>query len=345
MKLKRKQNKAEKNYRTNVPEIIPKGTLLHLEIDQLKPSPNNPRGLFDEEPLKDLKESIRVHSVLVPLIVYKLPAQEIYSIIDGERRYRCCKELKEENVNIKIPVNIVETPDSMSSVIYMFNIHSFRESWELMPTALSLKKIIEDLEIKDDKELNQITGLSIPQIKRCKTILNFPEKYQKLSLEPDVKKRIPSNFWIELYPVLEIAKKQIPDIYNELGRDGITDKMVEKYKAKNIKSVIHFRRILEAFEVNEENTELVADRLGEYILTPELETRVAFDSLTGDTRRTRRVIAACDKFIDDITKSKIVHTIDDKADLIIKLQEVLKFASNLIETLKGEDAPEQESEL
>lgn len=180
--------------KSQAPQMVPKGHLLHLSVDDIKPSTNNPRRLFDPGPLKELKDSIRTHGVLVPITVYKLPGQNMYGIVDGERRYRCCVDLRAEGIEVDIPANIVDPPDKMASLIYMFNIHSFREQWELMPTALSLKIVIEDLGTQDSEQLHEITGLSIPQIERCKTILSFPEKYQQLSLDPDSKKRIPSNF-------------------------------------------------------------------------------------------------------------------------------------------------------
>src|SRR5687767_12755065 len=110
-----------------VQPIMPKGILLHLRPDQIRPSPSNPRRLFDPRPLQALKESIRAHGVLVPLTVYRLPGQERYGIVDGERRFRCCLELRSEGIEITIPANVVEAPDRMASLIYMFNIHSFRE--------------------------------------------------------------------------------------------------------------------------------------------------------------------------------------------------------------------------
>lgn len=325
--------------------IIPKGFLIHLSTDQIKTSINNPRRLFDRGPLDNLKDSIRVHGVLVPIIVFKLPGQDKYGIVDGERRYRCCIELRNEGIEIQIPANVVETPDRIASIVYMFNIHAFREQWELMPIALSLKQIMDDIKVTDSKELNELIGLSIPQIERCKKILSYPERFQLLSLDTDPAQRIPSNFWVELYPVLEISKEVISDIYKELGRDGITDRMVEKYRSKYIKSVIHFRRIMEAFEVSEIDTKQdVADRLREYILTIELETRNAFDVFIKDLQRVQRAVTACDNYIKDIERAKISYSIEGKDELILKLSDVINFSQNLIEKLRGSDPPKEVDE-
>ena len=88
-------------------QITPEGSLVHLTIEQLQPSPHNPRRLFDPEPLAALRESIRQHGVLVPLTVYKLPGQDKYAIVDGERRYRCCADLAKDDIEVRIPANVV----------------------------------------------------------------------------------------------------------------------------------------------------------------------------------------------------------------------------------------------
>ena len=227
------------------------GRLENLRIDQLRTSQNNPRRLFDAEPLSALKESIQNHGVLVPLTVYKLLGQDRYGIIDGERRFRCCKEIAEDDPDYLVPVNIVTAPDPMARLIYMFNIHQFREQWELMPTARALQDVIENLGTDDPATLREVTGLSAMQVERCRLILSYPEKYQALSMEGDPSKRIPSNFWVELHPVLRLIEETLPDLMEASGRENVIESMIEKYKTKKIRSVIHFRRILEANEVQE----------------------------------------------------------------------------------------------
>jgi hypothetical protein len=226
----------------------------------------------------------------------------------------------------------------------MFNIHQFREQWELMPTARALKTVIEELGHEDVEELHQITGLSEPQIERCLKILSFPERFQELSLEEDPEKRIPSNFWVELYPVLEKAQEVVPDLVRKLGRNGITERLVEKYRAGRIKSVIHFRRVLEAFDVAEtpEDSAEVAEQFREYVQEPAIETRTAFDAFIRDPRRVQRATEAAERFIKDVTRAKIDHTVEGKDELAAKLREVMDFVTNLLERLEGGDPPKEE---
>jgi len=324
-----------------VASVVPQGLLRKLNVSDIKPSVTNPRQLFDKAPLDALKENIRQHGVLVPITVYEVKGQNKYAILDGERRYRCCQELQEEGVTITIPANIVAPPDKIASILYMFSIHNFRESWELMPTALSLKVVMEALGETDNSRLSKLTGLSEPQVERCKVLLSFSDKYQNLSLNPDPKERIPSNFWIEAYPVLNLAEEVLPGLRKRLGRDGMTDNLVEKYRAKRIKSVIHFRRILEAFEINSEDKSKqkpVVERLENYITDIQLETRKAFDDFVVDNRRVQNAIKACDDFVSQLERGKLEHVID-KDELTSALKRVNSYVEALLSRLEGADQP------
>lgn len=327
----------------NVPQMTPEGILVHLTIDQLQPNQNNPRQLFDPAPLKALKESIRQHGVLVPITVFRLPGQRKYAIVDGERRFRCCSELVNEGNLIRIPANVVNPPKPITSLLYMFNIHQFRQQWELMPTAIALKSIIDRLNTEDNKQLEELTGLSEQQVERCKTILKFSEAHRKLSMNTDPTKRIPSNFWVELYPVLQLTEELLPDLVGKEGRDGVVDHLVAKYRLKKIRSVIHFRRILEAYEVQkeEDNEEQVADKLREYILDHELETRSAFDNFILSSRQAQKAMDAVDWFISEISKANIKYETERKDVLIEKLSKVQTIVQGLLYQLEGEDPPEE----
>ena len=331
------------NAATGVKPVVPAGSLKQLRVSDIKPSRNNPRGLFDEEPLRDLRESIRQHGVLVPITVFPVKGQIVYEILDGERRYKCCLDLEKEGLQIRIPANVVEPPGKIAGLLYMFSIHNFREAWELMPTALSLRLVIDALREQDDKKLARLTGLSEPQVQRCKTLLRFPRRFQQLSLDPDPKTRIPSNFWIEADPVLDLVQQVLPSLYSKLGRDGVTDKLVEKYRAKRIRSVIHFRRIVEAFEVAEDadDRKAVIDRLREYIIEGDLETRKAFDEFVVDSRRVQTAVQACQDFVSRLERSKLEYTLE-RDDLIRALRRVSRYVEKLLDKLAGRDAPGSE---
>jgi hypothetical protein len=333
-----------------IPGIVPAGRLQFLFPADIKPSTHNPRRLFDPADLLELKTNIAEHGVLVPLTVFQTKGQKTFSILDGERRFRCVADLtKEGHVGkdgkpLRLPANIVEPPSKVAGLLYMFSIHNIREAWELMPTALGLNAVMEELGQKDNKILSKLTGLSEPQIERCKTLLAFPQKYQNMSLDPDPTKRVPSNFWIEAKPVLDLALQKLP-VIKKLGFELATDKLVEKYRAKKIRSVIHFRRVMESYDLNENDPATlpsVMRRVEEFFLNPKLETRDAFDEFIADKKRVQGALSMCNEFIEKLQAFKLRHMADDaeRANLRSALKQVQQYCLSLEEALKGSDDPD-----
>lgn len=321
-----------------------------MNVDEIKPSASNPRLLFDKPQLAELKKNIAEHGVLVPITVYQPKGQQKFSILDGERRYKCVLDLTSEgqtgkdNKPLKIPANIVEPPTMIAGLLYMFSIHNFREQWELMPTALSLKIVMEELGTTDNLALSKLTGLSERQVERCKSLLTFPERFQKLSLDPDPATRVPSNFWIEALPVLDLAMEKTENT-KKLGRDGATDKLVEKYRNKKIKSVIHFRRIMESYDLAEDDAVLqakVVRRIDQFFLNPRTETREAFDEFIVERKRVQSAISACEGFLSQLRKFKLKYTADDEErnNLRGALRQVRDYCDSLEQSLAGSDDPE-----
>jgi hypothetical protein len=277
-------------------------------------------------------------------------AQTTYSILDGERRYRCVVELTREgnrgpdHAPLTLPANIVEPPSKIAGLLYMFSIHNFREGWELMPTALALKTVMQELGESETNALSKLTGLSSAQIERCKVLIDIPKQFQEMSLDPDPKVRIPSNFWIEAAPVVDIAMEEIP-VLNDLGRTRCIEKLVAKYRAKKIKSVIHFRRIMFAYEISEEGKELrrrVLQRISEFFLRPDMELRAAFDELVVEKQRIQSALQVCNDFMDRLSRLKLRYTPEDQDRIELReaLKEIQRYCERLEQRLRGTDDPD-----
>ncbi len=71
-------------------ELIAKRTFFQAGIEDVYPSPEQPRHRFDEAKLVELADTIRVHGVIVPLIVRPRP-EGGYFLIAGERRWRAAQ--------------------------------------------------------------------------------------------------------------------------------------------------------------------------------------------------------------------------------------------------------------
>ena len=62
-----------------------------IEIDKIKPDPDQPRKAFPEDSLAELASSIKEHGVLQPITVEYIESKGYYKIISGERRYQASR--------------------------------------------------------------------------------------------------------------------------------------------------------------------------------------------------------------------------------------------------------------
>ena len=70
---------------------LPKLVELRLEVIRL--NPDQPRKTFDEETIAELASSIEQHGLMQPITVKRLPEEDAYLLVAGERRYRAVQKL------------------------------------------------------------------------------------------------------------------------------------------------------------------------------------------------------------------------------------------------------------
>ncbi len=204
----------------------------------LEPNPYNPRMLFDRAPMAILQDSIEKVGILVPLTVYRDSKKKKFVILDGQRRWTCARELGLKSV----PVNEVHEPSLVENIVTMFQIHQLREPWELMPTALTLERLMKELQEKNEAKLAALTGLDRAVVVRCKKLLTFPRSYQDMMLEAEPSDRVKADFFIELYPV--ITDRDVTK-FRWFKRGTFTDTMLERYQrgSPQLRSVTSFRQV------------------------------------------------------------------------------------------------------
>jgi ParB/RepB/Spo0J family partition protein len=286
----------------------------------LRPNPHNPRILFDELPLKTLQESIEKVGVLVPLTVYQAKGSNKYTILDGQRRWICAQRLS----LTKIPINQVAEPSVAENIVTMFQIHKLRKDWELMPTALKLGVLMDELEEKRDKQLSELTGLDIAVVTRCKKLLTFPKKYQEMMLFTDPGDRIKADFFIELYPVINDRTVRGAPWYK---RNLLIDRFLHKYQNRlsGFKAITDFRKIKQHLTIariaNQERT--VLDRFKKLLD----DDAVDFSTLEVDAARIHREATTLGKRLGDIRSALDALEVDSfiaEEDLWLEVEELVK---------------------
>jgi ParB family chromosome partitioning protein len=237
-----------------------------VKITDLSPNPHNPRMLFDDVPMQTLEESIRKVGILVPLTVYeKAKVKGKYVILDGQRRWICAQKAALG----KVPVNVVAEPSTFQNIITMFQIHKLREDWELMPTALKMQVLMDEMQESSDQKLAELTGMDVAVIVRCKKLLSYDGKYQEMMLAPNPEERWKADFFIEMYAV---RNDRLVNSFDWFDRDEFTDAMIEKQKAKGLKAVTDFRIIKQHISNANKAGKLkqISKRLEEFTNQPDL---------------------------------------------------------------------------
>jgi len=183
-----------------------------LDISKIFADPTQPRQYFNKEELAELKESIKAKSIYVPLTVESNYNGDNYLLLDGERRYRCAKELQLKTV----PVTIVQGPLTFEErTILRFHIQEQHRNWTVFDKA----KAIYDLKVQTGMSLSELAkelNTNVPTIHHWLSMIDFSPEGQKEILE----KNISFTYLIHLSKIvkdyLSISDLQQYDIEHKL---------------------------------------------------------------------------------------------------------------------------------
>jgi ParB family chromosome partitioning protein len=141
-----------------------------ISLDEIDPNPKQPRHDFDEQSLNELANSIRLHDIVQPVTVSRLPSGR-YRLITGERRLKAAKlaGLKD------IPAYIRHANDAqLLELALLENLQ--REDLNAIEIALSYKRMMDELEYTQE---NVAERMGIDR----STVANF---IRLLKLPPDI---------------------------------------------------------------------------------------------------------------------------------------------------------------
>jgi ParB family chromosome partitioning protein len=144
----------------------------YLNLDEIDPSPNQPRRTFREQELNELAETIKNVGVIEPIIVRR--NKNRYTIISGERRWRASKMIGYK----KIPAIIKELDDVRAAEMALIE-NVQREDLNPVEEARAYESLMAltgdkpgDLAKKVGKDRTTITNLL--------RLLKLPEEILKL---------------------------------------------------------------------------------------------------------------------------------------------------------------------
>jgi ParB family chromosome partitioning protein len=150
---------------------------LRIPLDQIENNPKQPRHDFDEHSLSELAASIRIHDIIQPVTLVKLPTGR-YRLVSGERRVRAAKMAGLQD----IPSYIRQANDQqLLELALLENLQ--REDLNAVEIALSYKRMMDELNYTQEQVAERMG-------KERSTVTNY---IRLLKLPPDIQVAVRSN--------------------------------------------------------------------------------------------------------------------------------------------------------
>lgn len=143
-----------------------------VSLEQVVPSPLQPRKEFVSAQLTELMESIREHGIIQPLIVRQVNGK--LELIAGERRFRASRELGLKEV----PVIVREASDK--DVLEMALIENLqREDLNPIEEARAFERLAQDFNMRQE-DIAQRVGKNRATVANAMRLLDLSEPVQHL---------------------------------------------------------------------------------------------------------------------------------------------------------------------
>ena len=143
----------------------------YIDIDDIKPNPNQPRKKFNVKRLEELSQSIQDNGVIQPLVVQRKGSG--YELVAGERRWRASRlaGLK------KVPCLIREFDEKQNLIVTIIE-NMQREDLDPIEEANGLRQMIHKFGFTQE-QVSESLGKSRAYIANSVRLLKLPEDVQK----------------------------------------------------------------------------------------------------------------------------------------------------------------------
>jgi len=187
---------------------------MRVTLDQIEVNPKQPRRDFDEESLGELAASIKMHDIIQPLTVSRLPNGK-YRLIAGERRFRASKIAGIKDV----PVYVRQANDTQLLELSLLE-NLQRKDLNAIEISLSYKRLMDELEYTQEQVAERMG-------KERSTVANY---IRLLKLPPDiqvaVRTAVISMGHARALINVDVVDKQLY-IFNEIKKSGLSVRQTE----------------------------------------------------------------------------------------------------------------------
>ena len=156
-------------------------TVTQIAIDEVFPSPFQPRKAFDEDKLLELSQSIKENGILQPLTVRKV--KNGYELVAGERRLKASKIAGLETV----PCIVCDYDDTQSAVFAVLE-NLQRNDLNFFEEAEGISQLINTLGLTQEEVARRL-GKSQPAIANKLRILKICDRQKQIIIEAGLTER------------------------------------------------------------------------------------------------------------------------------------------------------------
>jgi ParB family chromosome partitioning protein len=144
--------------------------IIYVPLEQIKPSPFQPREDFDVQSIEELAQSIKEKGVIQPLLVRHRP--DGYELIAGERRLRAANLL-----NLKeIPIIIKDVADEDALELALIE-NLQRQDLNPIEEAHAYQYLINKFQLTQEK-ISEVLGKARVSITNTLRLLKLPQEIQ-----------------------------------------------------------------------------------------------------------------------------------------------------------------------
>jgi ParB family chromosome partitioning protein len=145
--------------------------VIEVDLNKLKPNPNQPRSTFNEETLQELASSIAQVGLIQPIAVVRdKDEQDCFIIVAGERRKRAFEILG------KPTIPSIITSGSIDEIALIENIQ--RENLHPLDEANAIVRLMENYQYSQ-VSVAKVIGKSRPTVNELLRLTSLPETIQQ----------------------------------------------------------------------------------------------------------------------------------------------------------------------
>ncbi len=202
--------------------ILKEDRFAEVEIEKVRPNPQQPRTIFDEQAIDELSKSIKETGIIQPILV--VPEEDHYRIVVGERRWRAAQKAGLRTV----PVIIRNLPREKELEVQIIeNIH--RENLNPLEIAQAFQQLSTELGLTQ-QEIAERVGMDRA------SVANY---LRLLKLRPEIKQFILEGK-LSMGQAKALLALEDADLQLQVARLVVekqlsvreTEKLVQKYKEK-----------------------------------------------------------------------------------------------------------------